>query len=91
MKRYAKTPLLVHSLKWFLRTRTPRFLHVIISPFCELICYISLISSKIAIEDFTHLGSNIKLSSAGGIIIGATEIGDNTKIHHNVTIGGDWV
>lgn len=85
---YTKAPLLIHFLGRFLRKRTPRILRVAISPFYELICYISLISTKIMIENFTHLGSNIRLSSAGKIIIGAVEIGDNTKIHHNVTIGG---
>jgi serine O-acetyltransferase len=68
--------------------RAPNYLRIILSPFYKIIYNISLISTKIVIDDFTVLRSNIKLSSIGRIIIGAVEIGDNTKIHHNVTIGG---
>jgi len=49
--------------------------------------FLTVVLCKITIQEMAVIGKNIWLSPKGNIIIGAERIGDNCRIHHNVTLG----
>lgn len=48
---------------------------------------LSVICCRIYIPSYTVVGKNIWFSPKGNIILGAQRIGNNCRVHHNVTFG----
>ncbi len=48
---------------------------------------LSIMFCRIYLPKYLRIGKNVKLSPQGNILLGARKIGDNCRIHSNVTIG----
>lgn len=59
----------------------------LLRPTVHLSRYLGVVLCKILLHEDTIIGTGVRFSKKGNIIIGAKKIGNDCVIHHNVTIG----